>query len=92
MPLEEEEAYPSQGLEVGSVQGVAAQPHQQRIHRGLGIFSVSIEVEGTPNFEPIPIPGVGNEAKLSFTLVSVHTWGITDCVAPIVYAPSKWYH
>ena len=90
MPLEEEEAYPSQGLEVGSVQGVAAQPHQQRIHRGLGIFSVSIEVEGTSNFEPIP--GVGNEAKLSFTLVSVHTWGITDCVAPIVYAPSKWHH
>jgi len=77
---------------IGSVQEVAAQPHQQRIHRGVGIFSVSMEVEGTPNPNFEPTPGVGNEAKLSFTLVSVRTWGITDCVAPIVYAPSKWHH
>eukprot|EP00984_Skeletonema_dohrnii_P002034 scaffold682_cov105-Skeletonema_dohrnii-CCMP3373.AAC.4 len=75
---------------IGSVQEVAAQSHQQRIHRGVGIFTVSMEVEGTPNFEPTP--GGGDEAKLSFTLVSVRTWGITDCVAPIVYAPSKWHH
>jgi hypothetical protein len=75
---------------VGSVQEVNAKTNQQRIHRGVGIFSVSIEVEGTPNFEPAP--GAGDEANLSFTLVSVRTWGITDCVAPIVHArPSKWY-
>ena len=74
---------------IGSVQEVNAQPHQQCIHRGIGIFSVSMEVEGTPNFEPTP--GAGDEAKLTFTLVSVRTWGITDCVAPIVHAPSKWY-
>eukprot|EP00984_Skeletonema_dohrnii_P028519 scaffold18555_cov146-Skeletonema_dohrnii-CCMP3373.AAC.11 len=74
---------------IGSVQEVNAQPHQQCIHRGIGIFSVSMEVEGTPNFEPTP--GAGDVAKLTFTLVSVRTWGITDCVAPIVHAPSKWY-
>ena len=74
---------------IGSVQEVNAQPHQQCIHRGIGIFSVSMEVEGTPNFKPTP--GAGDEAKLTFTLVSVRTWGITDCVAPIVHAPSKWY-
>jgi len=75
---------------VGSVQEVNAKTNQQRIHRGVGIFSVSIEVEGTPNFEPAP--GAGDEANLCFTLVSVRTWGVTDCVAPIVHArPSKWY-
>jgi len=74
---------------IGSVQEVNAQPNQQCIHRGIGIFSVSMEVEGTPNFKPTP--GAGDEAKLTFTLVSVRTWGITDCVAPIVHAPSKWY-
>uniref|UniRef100_A0A7S2PW34 Uncharacterized protein n=1 Tax=Skeletonema marinoi TaxID=267567 RepID=A0A7S2PW34_9STRA len=72
---------------VGSIQEVNAQPHQQHVHRGVGIFSVSIEVEGTPNFKPTP--GAGDEAKLTFTLVSVRTWGITDYVAPIVYASSK---
>eukprot|EP00984_Skeletonema_dohrnii_P006444 scaffold2302_cov153-Skeletonema_dohrnii-CCMP3373.AAC.1 len=72
---------------VGSIQDVNAQPHQQHVHRGVGIFSVSIEVEGSPNFKPTP--GAGDEAKLTFTLVSVRTWGITDCVAPIVYASSK---
>ncbi len=71
---------------IGSIQEVSAQPHQQRIHRGVGIFSVSMEVEGTPNFEPAP---GRDEAKLTFTLVSVRTWGITECVAPIVYATSK---
>ena len=70
---------------IGSIQEVSAQPHQQRIHRGVGIFSVSIEVEGTPNLKPTP---GGDEAKLKFTLVSVRTWGITECVAPIVHAPT----
>uniref|UniRef100_A0A7S2M1Q8 Uncharacterized protein n=1 Tax=Skeletonema marinoi TaxID=267567 RepID=A0A7S2M1Q8_9STRA len=72
---------------IGSVQEVAAQPHQQRIHRGIGIFSISMEVDGTSNLEPTP--GTWDEANLSFTLVSARTWGVTDCVAPIVYAPSK---
>ncbi len=74
---------------IGSVQDVYAQSHQQRVHRGVGIFSVSMEVEGTPNFRPTP--GASDEANLTFTLVSVRRWGITDCVAPIVHAPSKWY-
>ena len=74
---------------IGSVQEVNEHPHQQRIHRGVGIFSVSVEVEGSPNFKPTP--RAGDEANLCFTLVSVRTWGITDCVAPIVHAPNKWY-
>ncbi len=71
---------------IGSIQEVRAQPHQQRIHRGVGIFSVSMEVEGTPHFKPTPGE---DEAKLKFTLVSVRTWGVTECVAPIVYAPTS---
>ena len=71
---------------IGSIQEVGTQPQQQRIHRGVGIFSVSMEVEGTPNFKPTP--GV-DEAKLKFTLVSVRTWGFTECVAPIVHAPTS---
>jgi len=74
---------------MGSVQEVNALPHQQHVHRGVGIFSVTMEVEGTPNFRPTPREG--EEANLSFTLVSVRTWGITDCVAPIVHSPpDKW--
>ncbi len=71
---------------IGSVQEVSAQPDQQCIHRGVGIFSVSMEVQGTENLQPSP--SSGGKAKLSFTLVSVRTWGITDCVAPIVHIPS----
>ena len=55
------------------------------MHRGVAMFSVSLEVEGTPNSRPDP--RVGNEANLVFTLVSARTWGITDSVAPIVHAP-----
>jgi hypothetical protein len=69
---------------IGSIQEVSAQSYHQRMHRGVGIFSVSMEVEGTPNFKPTPF--AGDEANLCFTLVSVRTWGITDCVAPIVHA------
>ena len=72
---------------IGSIQEVNDTSGQQRVHRGIGIFSVSMEVEGTPNFQPTP--GVREEANLCFTLVSVRSWGITDCVAPIVYSPSK---
>jgi hypothetical protein len=75
---------------IGSVQEVNAKPQHQFVHRGVGIFSVSMEVEGTPSFKPTPGAGDEANAKLSFTLVSVRTWGITDCVAPIVHTPSKW--
>jgi hypothetical protein len=74
---------------VGSVQDVYGDPNQQRVHRGVGIFSVSLEVYGTPNFKPSP--GMyGYEASLVFTLVSIRTWGVTDCIAPIVYSPRRW--
>eukprot|EP00986_Skeletonema_menzelii_P010429 scaffold5069_cov126-Skeletonema_menzelii.AAC.9 len=72
---------------IGSVQEVNDTFGQQRVHRGIGLFSVSLEVEGTPNFQPTP--GIGKEANLCFTLVSVRSWGITDCVAPIVHSQSK---
>ena len=73
---------------IGSVQDVNSDTSQRRIHRGVGIFSVSMEVEGTPNIKPSP--GMGEEANLVFTLISVRTWGVTDCIAPIVHAPKKW--
>jgi hypothetical protein len=74
---------------VGSVQDVNGDPNQQRVHRGVGIFSVALEVYGTPNFKPSP--GMyGYEASLVFTLVSIRTWAVTDCIAPIVYSPRKW--
>jgi len=74
---------------LGTVQDMMSRSSQQRIHRGVGIFSVSMEVEGTPNFKPSP--HLGDEADLCFTLVSLRTWGSTDGVAPIVHAPRKWY-
>mmetsp|Transcript_30806 Transcript_30806/g.52662 ORF Transcript_30806/g.52662 Transcript_30806/m.52662 type:complete len:297 (-) Transcript_30806:93-983(-) len=70
---------------IGSVQDVHSDTSQKRIHRGVGIFSVSMEVDGTPNFKPSSHSG--EVANLVFTLVSVRTWGITDCIAPIVHAP-----
>jgi hypothetical protein len=73
---------------MGTVQDMSRKSDQQRIHRGVGIFSVSMEVEGSSNSKPTP--GSGAEANLCFTLVSLRTWGITDCVAPIVHAPNKW--
>lgn len=52
---------------LGSIQEVNNDICQQRIHRGIGIFSVSMEVEGTPNSNSTPTPGIG-EATLVFTL------------------------
>ena len=72
---------------VGSVQKVIEQPSQQHVHRGVGIFTVSLEVPGSPNFKPRA--GFGEEATLSFTLISVRTWGVTHYIAPIVYSPRK---
>eukprot|EP00574_Skeletonema_japonicum_P011778 CAMPEP_0201728766 /NCGR_PEP_ID=MMETSP0593-20130828/17089_1 /ASSEMBLY_ACC=CAM_ASM_000672 /TAXON_ID=267983 /ORGANISM="Skeletonema japonicum, Strain CCMP2506" /LENGTH=288 /DNA_ID=CAMNT_0048220983 /DNA_START=52 /DNA_END=915 /DNA_ORIENTATION=+ len=56
---------------IGAVQEVHNDATQKHIHRGVGIFSVTMEVEGTPNFKPNPL---NNEANLVFTLVSVRTW------------------
>ncbi len=39
---------------IGSVHEVHSDATQKNIHRGVGIFSVSMEVEGTPNFKPNP--------------------------------------
>ena len=91
--VKEKDAYAS-FTRIGSVQEVFAQSHQQHVHRGVGIFSVSLEVEvdGTPHVRPTPNAADEVEAKLSFTLVSARTWGVTDCVAPIVYNPSKKWH
>ena len=52
---------------IGTVQDVSSHPSQQRIHRGVGIFAVSMEVEGSPNM--MPAPGMRYEADLCFTLV-----------------------
>ena len=78
---------------LGCVQEVNAQSQHQHIHRGVGIFSVSMEVEGSPcpNDPSKPYPREGDEANLTFTLVSARTWGVTDCVAHIVHAPNKWH-
>jgi hypothetical protein len=69
---------------LGSVQTVRDDTDQQQIHRGIGYFSVSMEVEGTPNFKPNPV--MDDEATLVFTLTSFSTWGVADSIAPIVYA------
>jgi hypothetical protein len=67
---------------LGSVQSVQDDTDQQQIHRGIGFFSVSMEVEGTPNFKPSPV--MDDEATLVFTLTSFSTWGVTYSIAPIV--------
>jgi hypothetical protein len=74
---------------IGSVQEVChEQPSLQRIHRCVGIFAVSAEVDGSSSTIP-PTPGMGKEASLSFTLVSIRSWGVTDFIAPIVHCPRK---
>lgn len=68
---------------IGTVQDVFdKQKSKQRIHRGIGMFAVSLEVDDTSDH--------GSEVSLSFTLVSIRTWGVTDCVAPIVHSPRQW--
>jgi len=76
---------------IGSVQEVYdEQPSQQGIHRCVGMFAVSVEVGNTPNPSIKPNSAAGRgEARLSFTLVSVRSWGVTDCVAPIVHSPMQ---
>lgn len=72
---------------IGTVQEMNDNSEQQRVHRGIGIFSVSMEVEGTSDSQPTP--GMRKEGNLSFTLVSFRSCYTTDYVAPIVYVPSN---
>eukprot|EP00985_Skeletonema_marinoi_P008695 scaffold3965_cov154-Skeletonema_marinoi.AAC.4 len=51
---------------IGTVQDVSSHSSQQRIHKGVGIFSASMEIEGTANFKPSP--RMGEEANLCFNL------------------------
>ena len=51
---------------IGSVQEVNAQSHEQHVHRGVGIFTVSLEVEGTPNLLKVTRPNL-----VSLLLVAV---------------------
>lgn len=68
---------------IGTVQEVFdEQKSKHCIHRGIGMFTMSLEFD-----DPSDPDG---EASLSFTLVSIRTWGVTDCVAPIVHAPGQW--
>ena len=51
---------------IGDVQEVSQTYEQQRVHRGVGIFSISIDVEGSKNVAPTP--STREEANLSFTV------------------------
>ena len=73
---------------LGSLQDTRSDSKHQCIHRGVGIFSVSMAVERTPAFEPVS--GGEDEAGLTFTLVNVRNWGEAQSVAPIVYSPRRW--
>eukprot|EP00573_Skeletonema_grethae_P008062 CAMPEP_0201704180 /NCGR_PEP_ID=MMETSP0578-20130828/42060_1 /ASSEMBLY_ACC=CAM_ASM_000663 /TAXON_ID=267565 /ORGANISM="Skeletonema grethea, Strain CCMP 1804" /LENGTH=255 /DNA_ID=CAMNT_0048192155 /DNA_START=25 /DNA_END=789 /DNA_ORIENTATION=+ len=54
---------------IGTVQEVFdEQKSKQRIHRGIGMFAVSLEVDDTSDSD------LDGEASLSFTLVSIRTW------------------
>ena len=78
---------------IGSVQSVQKDTDQQQIHRGIGFFSVSMEIDGSSSkVKPIRgAKGVDDDATLIFTLTSFSTWGVTDSIAPIVYGASLYY-
>ena len=74
---------------MGNVQDINRDVSQKlpiKIKRCWYRFGV-YEVEGNPNVRPTP--GMGEEATLLFTLISVRRWGVTDCIAPIVRAPMR---
>lgn len=78
---------------IGDVQNIHKDPEQQQIHRGIGFFAVSMEVDG-PSKTVRPIrgaKGVDDEATLIFTLASFSTWGITDAIAPVVSGTPPYY-
>lgn len=72
---------------IGTIREAADDPANHFIFRCIGIFMVSAEVRGHSGVEPRP--GFGNEASLTFTLVSARTLGVVDSVAPIVYRPRR---
>mmetsp|Transcript_14618 Transcript_14618/g.22529 ORF Transcript_14618/g.22529 Transcript_14618/m.22529 type:complete len:332 (-) Transcript_14618:39-1034(-) len=78
---------------IGSVQSVQKDTDQQQIHRGIGFFSVSMEIDGSSSkVKPIRgAKGVDDDATLIFTLTSFSTWGVTDSIAPIVHGASLYY-
>ncbi len=71
---------------LGSVQEMFRSSKQSKIHRGVGFFAVSVEVDGDADVMPTPEEMY---ASLSFTLVSISSWSVAENVAPIVYDPRK---
>lgn len=71
---------------LGSIQEVFRSSKQSKIHRGVGIFAVSVEVDGDSDVLPTPDQ---KYASISFTLVSICSWGVAEKAAPIVYDPRK---
>ncbi|KAL7499063.1 hypothetical protein ACHAWT_008023 [Skeletonema menzelii] len=78
---------------IGSVQTVYQDTDQQQIHRGIGFFCLSVEIDGSSStVRPVRgAKGVDDEATLIFTLISFSTWGITDSIAPIVFNTPPYY-
>ena len=78
---------------IGSVQSVHKDTDQQQIHRGIGFFCLSVEIDGSSStVRPVRgAKGVDDQATLVFTLISFSTWGITDSIAPIVYNTPPYY-
>ena len=69
---------------IGSIQSVAKEVDQQKIHRGIAVIAMSADVPGRGNRKPIP---VYEDAELMFTLISARTFGPSVTVAPVVYGP-----
>ena len=71
-------------IRVGSIQSVANEEEYQLIHRGIGVFAMSVDVPGSANFKPTQDE---EEAQLMFTLISARTFGPAPAIAPVVYGP-----
>lgn len=68
----------------GSVQSVAKQAEYQYIHRGIGVFAMSVDVPGSEHQKPTPDY---EDAQLMFTLISARTFGPAAAIAPVIYGP-----
>lgn len=71
---------------LGSIQEVFRSSKHNKIHRGVGIFAVSVEVDGDSDVVPTPDQ---KYASISFTLISISSWSVAEKAAPIVYDPRK---
>lgn len=69
---------------VGSIQSVVNQEEYQLIHRGIGVFAMSVDVPGSQHYKPTQDY---EEAQLMFTLISARTFGSAPSIAPVVYGP-----